>query len=155
MMHHQPSDREIRARIENVTDRQHRMMFKYQYEVLGRISEVAGKYMPHRDSHKIIEVEGEEFVLFIAKTAKRRGRLRPCARPLNTKYDPWAKQVYEYMQGEELEPFRLHSNDATSKTYAMNAAKDTFKGLMWPMIDYTKTSERPYTEDMVKTTRYG
>jgi len=125
------------------------MLFKYQYLTLGRISEVAGKYMPHKDDHTIFEVEGEEFVMFIVKTAKRKGRMRPCARPLNTKYDPWAKEVYEYMQSSESEPFRLHKNDATSKTYAMNATKPMFKDMWWPMIDYTRSSERPYTEDMV------
>jgi len=155
MSFHHPSDREIRARIENVKDKQYRMMYKYQYETVGRISEVAGKYMPTRDDHVIIDVEGEEFVLFIVKTAKRRGRLRPCARPLNTRYDPWAKEVMEYMESEDEHPFLLHPNVKTSKTYAMSAAKKMFNGLMWPMIDYTKTSERGYTEDMVKTNRYG
>ena len=149
MDYHQASDLEIRQRIEDVENKQHRMMFKYQYEVLGRISEVAGKYMPHRDDHTFIDVEGEEFVMFITKTAKRKGRMRPCARPLNTKYDPWAKEVLNYIESGEEHPFRLHENDATSKTYAMNAANDMFKDMWWPMIDYTRSSERPYTEDMV------
>lgn len=155
MSHHQPTDIEIRQRIEEVTDKQHRMLFKYQYEVLGRISEVAGKYMPHRDDHIIIDVEGEEFVMFIVKTAKRRGRLRPCARPLDTKYDPWAKEILDYIESGDEYPFMLHENHATSKTYAMNAAKGMFDGLWWPMIDYTRTSEREYSEDMIKTTRYN
>lgn len=155
MSHHQPSDQEIRQKIQGIPDKQKRMLYKYQYETLGRISEVAGKYMPHRDDHFFIEVEGEEFVLFIVKTAKRRGRLRPCARPLNIKYDPWAKEVLDYIQGEDEYPFMLHENLATSKTYAMNFARKVFDGLWWPMIDYSRTSKREYTEDLVKTTRYN
>lgn len=149
MEHHQSSDLEIRARIEQVQDKQRRMLFKYQYEVLGRISEVAGKYMPHVDDHQIVDIEGEEFVMWIVKTAKRKGRLRPCARPLNTKYDPWAKEVYDYMQTYDDYPFKLHEKISTSKTYAMTAARNMFDGLWWPMIDYTRSSEREYTEDMV------
>ena len=155
MSHHQPSDLEIRKKIHSITDRQKRMLYKYQYETLGRISEVAGKYMPRNTDHIFIEVEGEEFVLFIVKTAKRKGRLRPCARPLNTKYDPWAKEILDYIQGEDEYPFMLHENVATSKTYAMNYASWVFDGLWWPMVDYTRTSKREYEEDMIKTTRYN
>ena len=147
--YHQASDLEIRERIDGVKNKQHQMLFKYQYLVLGRISEVAGKYMPHVDDHTFIDVDGEEFVMFITKTAKRKGRMRPCARPLNTKYDPWAKEVYDYMQTYDDYPFKLAENVDTSKTYAMNATKPMFKGLWWPMIDYTMSSEREYTEDMV------
>ena len=149
MAYHQSSDLEIRQRIEDVENLQHRMLFKYQYLTLGRISEVAGKYMPHIKDHHFIEVDGEEFCMFITKTAKRKGRMRPCARPMSPKYEPWTKQVYEYMQTYDDYPFKLHDSIPTSKTYAMNHARDMFKGLYWPMIDYTKSSERPYTEDMV------
>jgi len=156
MAYRQSSDQEIRQRIEFVKDEQRRMLFKYQYLIVGRISEVAGKYMPHRDDHTFIEMDGEEFVMFITKTAKRKGRMRPCARPLSKKYDPWTKEVYDYMQTYDDYPFKLHENVATSKTYAMNAARKMFAGLWWPMIDYTRSMERLYTEDMVKkdATRY-
>jgi len=148
-VHHQASDLEIRERIEAVKNKQHRMLFKYQYLTVGRISEVAGKYMPHVNDHTFIEVEGEEFVMFIVKTAKRKGRMRPCARPLNTKYDVWTKEVYDYMQTYDDYPFKLAENLDTSKTYAMNATKPMFKDLYWPMIDYTRSSEREYKEEWV------
>ena len=155
MSHRQPTDVDIRQRIEAVKNKQHQMLFKYQYETLGRISEVAGKYMPRSDEHTIIDIEGEEFVMFIVKTAKRKGRLRPAARPLSTTYDPWAKEILDYVESSDEYPFRLHENDDTSKTYAMNAARKMFTGLMWPMIDYSRTEQRPYTPDMIKATRWG
>jgi len=155
MAYRQPTDLEIRERISQVKDKQYQMAFKYQYETLGRISEVSGKYMPHRDSHRIIDVEGEEFVMFIVKTAKRKGYLRPCGRPLNTKYDPWAKELLDYIESSDEYPFQLHENIDTSKTYAMNKAKKTFKGLYWPFSDYTRVFKRPYTSDMVKHQRWG
>lgn len=131
------------------------MLYKYQYEILGRISEVCGKYMPHRDDHTILDIEGEEFVMFVAKTAKRKGRLRACARPLSTKYDPWAKEVLDYIESSDGYPFKLHENFATSKTYGMNKARNIFKGYHWPMSDYNRSVKRAYTEDMIRTTRWG
>ena len=155
MSHVQPTDIEIRERIDGIKDKQYRMLYRYQYEVLGRISEVAGKYMPRNDEHRIYDINGEEFVMFIVKTAKRKGYLRPCAHPLNTKYDPWAKELVDYMESEDTYPFSLHENIETSKTYAMEKAPRVFKGMYWPMSDYTRAIPRPYTEDMVKTTRWG
>lgn len=154
-LHHQPTDLEIRDKIQGIKDKQHRMLFMYQYEILGRISEVAGKYMPHRDDHVFLDVEGEEFVMFVVKTAKREAYLRPCARPLNIKYDPWAKQVLDYIESSDGYPFSLHRNVETSKTYAMNKARKVFDGLYWPMSDYTRAIPRPYTKDMVKAKRWG
>lgn len=155
MKHHHPTDKEIRTRIQNVKQEQYRMAYMYQYEIVGRISEVCGKYTPSVDDHTFIEEEGEEFIVFIAKTAKRRGRLRPCARPLNPEYDPWAKEVYEYMQTYDKHPFLVHENPATSKTYAMNTAKEMFEGLYWPMVEYTRSVKHQYTGDMVKHTRFN
>jgi len=131
------------------------MLFKYQFLTLGRISEVSGKYTPHKDQYRIVDVDGEPFVMFIVKTAKRKGYLRPCGRPLNPVYEPWTREVVDYMRNGSDYPFLLHENRDTSKTYAMNYAKKTFKGLYFPYNDYTKQVKRPYTQDMVKHKRWG
>ena len=111
--------------------------------------------MPHVEDHVFMDIEGEEFVLFIVKTAKRKAYLRPCPRPLNRKYDPWAKDLVEYLESFDDHPFSLHENPATSKTYAMNRAKKVFKGLYFPYSEYTKQVKREYTPDMVKHKRWG
>ena len=155
MSHRQPTDGEIRQRIMEIEDEEYRLLYMYQYEVLGRISEVAGKYMPHRDDHVFLEVEGEEFVMFVVKTAKRKGMLRPCGRPLDTKYDPWAKEIVDYIESSDEYPFSLHENVSTSKTYAMNRAKQVFDGLYWPFSEYTRSVPYSYTPDLVKTERWN
>jgi hypothetical protein len=155
MKYVQPTDQEIRERIEQIKEKDYRMVYKYQYEILGRISEVAGKYMPRYDQHRVMEFNGEEFVMFIVKTAKRKGYLRPCARPLDTKYDPWTKEILDYIESGEEYPFALHDNWETSKTYAMEKARKVFDGMYWPMSDYTRAMPRQYTKDMVKTERWG
>lgn len=155
MNHRYPTNQEVRERIESIKDKQYQMAFKYQYEVLGRVSEVAGKYMPTNDQHRIIEVNGEEFCMFISKTAKRKGLLRPCARPLSKEYDPWAKEVMDYIESSDKYPFLLHENMETSKTYAMNEALKVFDGLYWSMSDYSRSVPREYTKDMVKADRWS
>jgi hypothetical protein len=154
--HRTPLDHEIRERIMQVEDDRIRHGFMLEYLTLGRVSEVFGKYMPRRTDASTLTIDGEEAALFIVKTAKRKGMLRPVALPLDKKYEPWAEPVYEYVSNSRDEyPFALHENPETSKKYAMTAAKKMFRGLWWPMIDYTRSMTVPYTPDMVLSTRFG
>jgi len=121
-----------------------------EYLALGRVSEIFGKYMPCKTDVILTDFDGVEAVMFIIKTAKRKGMLRPVAVPLNKEYEPFAEPVYEYMVNSRDEyPFALHENVETSKKYAMTAAKKMFSGYWWPMIDYTRSTAVPYTQDMV------
>lgn len=139
-----------------VEDDKLRHGFMAEYLWLGRVSEVFGKYMPRRTDVQLTEFDGVESALFIVKTAKREGRLRPIALPLDKKYEPWTEEVYEYMTAPNGEyPFSLHENVETSKKYAMTAARKMFKGLWWPMIDYTRSFTVPYDESMVLGKRLG
>jgi len=154
--HKTPLDNDIRQRIIEVENDKLRHGFMLEYLTLGRVSEIFGKYMPKKSDVILTEFDGAEAALFIIKTAKRGGHLRPVALPLDKLYEPWAEQVYEYMVNSESEhPFSLHENVETSKKYAMTAAKKAFKGLWWPMIDYTRSITVPYTEDMVLSKRFG
>jgi hypothetical protein len=154
--HKTPLDHEIRERIMAVEDERRRLGFMAQYLWLGRVSEVFGKYMPTRDCFRLTEFEGEEAVMFIVRTAKRKGRLRPVALPLKKEYEPWAEPLYQYIANSKQEyPFALHENAETSKKYAMTAARRMFDGLWWPMIDYTRSSSVPYTPEMVLKKDYN
>ena len=148
--HRTPLDYEIRERILSVEDDQRRHGFMLEYLALGRVSEIFGKYMPCKTDVILTDFDGVEAVMFIIKTAKRKGMLRPVAVPLNKEYEPFAEPVYEYMVNSRDEyPFALHENVETSKKYAMTAAKKMFSGYWWPMIDYTRSTAVPYTQDMV------
>jgi len=145
-LHHLPTDREVRNRILAVKDEKYRYAFMYQYIVAGRISEVCGDYAPRgTDAFKVNYVsQGETYpaALFVVKTAKRRGRLRPCAVPFDPIYEPWSQPLFDYFKkaGEDY-PFRFHENWETSKTYGMKQATKALKGLEWPMIEYTQQIE--------------
>lgn len=156
MSYHQPTDTEVRVRIEAIENEQYRHAFMFQLLVCGRISEVCGKYAPLVSDVIETEFNGEPAVLFIVKTAKRRGRLRPCALPLNPEYEPWAKPLLDYFsQTETKYPFMFHEKFEHSIRYAQWEAEKAFDGFYWPMIQYTRTEEVPYTKDMVLSSRFG
>ena len=157
MSHHQPTNAEVRARIMTIKDEKYRHAFMFQLVCCARISEVCGKYAPRGTDFLEMEFDGEPAVMFILKTAKRKGRLRPCAIPLNPDYEPWAQPLLDYFKkaGDDY-PFMFNENPAHSVRYAQWKAQQTFDEMMWPMVQYTKTVEILYDPDTpVISTRYG
>lgn len=174
MIHRQPTDLEVRERIEGIgtditvkdvknvpnfhDDFQYQSAFKFQLLAAGRISEIAGKYAPrgidaYRVNFEIEEkedIQDEAAVMFVLKTAKRKGKLRACALPLDPKYEPWSRDLLEYFEdyGPKC-PFQFHKDLDGSQTYAMNYAKHIFNGMEWPMIEYTKSTETDFNEDAI------
>jgi len=152
------------------------MVFMYQLLICGRISEVCGKYAPRGtdaiettflverqkevdwEGRKVIIIEKAEvpFVMFVVKTAKRKGKLRPCALPLNPEYEPWTRPLLEYFRkaGDDY-PFMFHEKFKHSIRYAQWKAEEAFKELMWPMAEYTKSNDVEYTKDHIIGKRLG
>jgi len=156
MSYHQPTEAEVRTRIGSIKDEKYRHAFMFQLITCARISEVCGKYAPTRNSFLETEFNEERAVMFIVKTAKRKGRLRSCAVPLNPNYEPWTKPLLDYFKDcKEEHPFKFHENPAHSVRYAQWEAEKTFAEMMWPMVQYTKTVNIPYTQDMVIGKRQG
>ena len=176
MSHHQSSYQEVRTKIESIEDEKYRHAFMYQLMICGRISEVCGKYAPRGtdaiettfmvEQQKevdwngrtvtIIEKEEIPFVLFVVKTAKRKGKLRPCALPLDPAYEPWTQPLLDYFKkaGDDY-PFMFHEKYEHSIRYAQWKAEEAFEGLMWPMAEYTKSNEVVYTKDNIIGERIG
>lgn len=141
-LHQMPTDSEIRQRIENVKKERYRLAFKFQYLIAGRISEVCGQYSPKGDDAIVTDFDGETAILFIVKTAKRGGRLRPVAIPLRYDYEPWTDEVRQYFHNHRGEfPFRFADKWATSIRYMQWEAEKAFKDLEWPMVAYSKSAE--------------
>jgi len=155
---------EIKQLPKNSDSEKYRMVFKYQLLVAGRIAEVCGQYAP-----KGIEVFEESFrvpkhpelsdllktdfrvetievpaAMFVVKTAKREGKLRAAALPLDPKYEPWTRPLLEYFQdvGDDY-PFMFNKNPKHSIRYAQWVAAFAFDGLEWNMKKYSKSELRP------------
>ena len=142
-----PNVNEIRSRIDSVPWRDIRCCLRTCYLFAGRISEVVGK-ASYGDTTTARGPRGvdadldiytlgegkEQAVVFTVKTAKRGGRERKVALPLN--YEPWVKEVYDYFQqrGSELVfPF------TRQKVWAY--AKEVFDGLTYPIEKYVLTKK--------------
>jgi len=145
-----PSDSEIRERIDSISDEKYRNAFKYQYLIAGRIAEVCGRYAPKGDDVFPVDFDGELAALFVVKTAKRKGKLRAVALPLNTEYEPWADDIRLYFTQHKNEyPFKFADNWKTSIRYAQWEAEKAFKDLEWPMAEYTKAMEIKVNESQI------
>jgi hypothetical protein len=136
----------VRSRIESVNQESIRFCLMACYLYAGRISEVVGfKYASDikteargsrgSDAVKDVYMAGMKripCVVFTVRTAKREGKERKIALPLNPAYEPWTKPLYEYFKskGDSLVfPFPRQQVWACSKT--------AFEGLTYPIETYT------------------
>jgi len=133
------------------------MALMFQLLMAARISEVCGPYLMRTDDMFDVEISGEPAVLFAVRTAKRKGKPRPSAIPLSPKYEPWAPGLVDYFRNCDREyPFMFHENvNGTSKRYLMWVTRETFRGLMWPMIEYTRKVDIPYEPSQILKERYN
>jgi len=168
--HQLPTDAEVRARIEAIgrdwevgdikeipkdhDSEKYRLSFMFQLLAAGRISEVCGQYAPRgTDVREVnLEVNGGFYpaALFVVKTAKRKGKLRVAALPLDPKYEPWAQELLDYFEvAGKNHPFMFHKNPSHSKRYAQWVAVRTFGNLEWPMKEYSKAIEVEIDKDRI------
>ena len=126
-----PSVEEVRERIDGVRPRVHRLALRFQYLTAGRRSEVCGKWWFPAENVSLEEWVGEEAVVFYVKTAKRKGKIRPVALPLNPDYEPWTQSLYDYM----LKRKRGRAFPFSDKTLYRASVK-AFDGLWYPIEDY-------------------
>ena len=130
-MFEEPDFAEIRTRIETLEKPEHRLGLMFEYLAAARASEVSGKWAYLAERTDINEYEGEEVVVFQVQTAKRGGKLRPVALPLDPKYEPWARPLYMYM-------IRKEAGKAFNYSYKTlyRAAAKAFEGLNYQIEQY-------------------
>jgi len=143
-----PAVEEVRQRIESIKREEVRYAVKTAYLYAGRISEVVGHSSPSDNTTargpkgtdaKLDTIEDQEAVLFSVWTAKRyrkkspqylQGLERIVALPI--KFEPWAKELYEYFKDagtNKVFPF-------TRQFVSKNLGK-VFEGFSCP-IEYYK-----------------
>jgi integrase len=140
-----PSPNTIRERIKKVNREDIRTCLMTTYLCAARISEVVAiKYQSDKgttargpkgiDTTKDVFITGSKHVpcaIFTLKTAKRGGKERKIALPLNPKYEPWTKQIYDYFQSKDKEPVFPFTRQE-----AWLHSKSAFEGLTYPIEFY-------------------
>lgn len=80
---------------------------------------------------EIAEIK-EPVAVFNVSTEKRNGKTRKIGLPLNPKYDPWVKQVYDYLSKKQQNGFQFTRQEMWS------TAKEAFNGLTYTIHPYKR-----------------
>ena len=141
-----PSVEDVRARIAAVPEEQFRYCLMATYLWDARISEVIAKVCnsdqtvargPKGTDAKLdkFTLLGTEIdcVIFALKTAKRQGRERHIALPLEEQYEPWSKSLYGYfLQTGQKAVFPF----TRQRIWQYVKETEVFKGLTYPIERY-------------------
>ena len=151
---------EVRSRIAEVEREDYRYCLMATYLMDARISEVVSKACP-KDTTTARGPKGSDAkldtfvqlgteipcVVFTVKTAKRQGKERYVALPLDEQYEPWSKPLYGYFLAAGKRPVF----DFTRQTiWKYIKDLDTFKGLECQIIRYIVTDKFTLKKTPVK-----
>jgi hypothetical protein len=140
---------------ENEVDRIFQMALKYIYIIAGRLSEVYGEYSPMGRDTLIHPIMGDDAVIFLVKTARRKGLYRVIAVPLKT--EKWASELYSFFRKNfHKNPFDIGETIDTSQRYLQWKAEDLFDEYGHEMIRasykrirYVDASNQVVEEDVI------
>lgn len=130
-----PEAEVVRARIEKINRSSVRQAMMYQYLIAGRVSEVCGKYAPAGQDAKENQIDGHPVIVFRVRTAKRGGKIRACALPLEGVYEPWTEEIWDLFKKTDGPVFRPAIR--TVQAYS----QEIFQGLNYPIMRYQKVPE--------------
>lgn len=141
-----PEVETIRKRIESAPKKEAKFCLMTAYLFCARVSEVIGKTSPsdlaktqaRGPTGKDVKLDvfelgplKEEVAIFTVRTAKRGGKKRNIALPLNPKYEPWTEQLYNYFQ-----EFKNDKVFSFTRQKASAYARDVFGGFMYQIDSY-------------------
>lgn len=144
-----PSEKKVRSIIDSIpieskNDVVYQNAFRYLYLAAARLSEIAGDYGSFGKDAYRVEMNGVSAVLFVQKTARRKGIVRPITLPLDPKYEPWAEPLLSFFEKHPNEnPFTLPSASKSTRRYLQYKSDEVFKGLKWPVEQYSTTVYEP------------
>jgi len=107
--------------------RSRRIALIFQFLTASRVSEIVGKYFYPINNYVIANYGDEKALLFNMKTAKRMGREKFIAIPLNPKYEPFSQEILEYFEAKKKRGSKKAFSFSTRTL--QNHAEDCFKGL--------------------------
>jgi len=141
---------QIRKIIEDIPDEKYRYALMYQFIIGGSVSEICGINKPKGTDaiKKNIEIHNNKIpaVFFKIKTARRKGKLRICAIPLDSEYEPWSKDILNWFQkhGENC-PFVFIEKSKDSKhndKYLMKKTNELFESYRLHIKEYIRNARK-------------
>lgn len=143
-----PEVETVRNRIETATKKEAKFCLMAAYLFCARASEIIGATNRYDIKHKQTLARGPtgqdakletfelgdiktQVAIFTIRTAKRDGKIRKIALPLEKKFEPWTEQLYNY--------YLEHGNDKVfpfTRQKAWEYAQETFSGLSYPIEKY-------------------
>ena len=147
----------IRKRIEMAPKKEAKFCLMAAYLFCARVSEIIGITNRYDETNNQTIARGPtgkdvkivtfklgdiktEAAIFTIRTAKRDGKIRKIALPLEKVYEPWTEDLYNYyLESQEGKVFPF------TRQKAWEYAKVTFKGLQYPIEKYNQY-EPEYTK---------
>jgi len=140
-----PEVETVRKRIELATKREAKFCFMAEYLFCARISEIVGRKcfsdvtteargITGKDAKQIVFKQGKEkhdAVVFTIRTAKRGGKERKIALPLEKTFEPFTESLFNYVR----QFGRDHAFPFTRQK-AFTYSREIFKGLKYPIERY-------------------
>ena len=143
-----PEVETVRKRIETATKKEAKFCLMAAYLFCARASEIIGATNRYDVAHNQTSARGPtgqdvkleifelgdiktEAAIFTVRTAKRDGKIRKIALPIEKKFEPWTEQLYNYYLEhgtEKVFPF--------TRQKAWEYANETFSGLRYPIEKY-------------------
>ena len=158
-----PEVETVRKRIYAASKEEAKYCLMAAYLFCARASEIIGTTNNYDVAHNLTVARGptgqdvklETFVLgdiktevaiFTVRTAKRDGKIRKIALPLERKFEPWTESLYNYFiehGSNKVFPF--------TRQKAWNYAQETFSGLSYPIEKYNLYDPKDPKPKPVKT----
>ena len=143
-----PEVETVRKRIYAAANEEAKYCLMAAYLFCARASEIIGTTNNYDVAHNLTVARGPtgqdvklkifefgdvktEAAIFTVRTAKREGKIRKIALPLEKKFEPWTEPLYNY--------YLEHGNNKVfpfTRQKAWNYAQETFSGLSYPIEKY-------------------
>jgi len=130
-----PEVETVRRRIESAAKEEAKFCLMAAYLFCARASEIIGATNRYDVAHNqtVLGDIKAEAAIFTVRTAKRDGKIRKIALPLEKAFEPWTEPLYNY--------YLEHGNDKVfpfTRQKAWEYAHTTFSGLSYPIEKYNK-----------------
>jgi len=133
----------------NRQDEIFKLALKYLYLTACRLAEVYGPHAPRGKDADVTTIDGEKAILFSIKTARRGGKYRAVAVPIQ---EEWALELYTQFHNHlDKNPFDIGETEDTSRKYLQLKATELFDSYdhFWKRDTYLRSFSEEAREEHI------